>query len=202
MLELFQKGGFLMYPIAICSIVALAVFLERLWALRHEKVVPQELLLEVLDLLAKGKLTEAQTLCRRWNSPLAEVIYTGLLHYGKDRSTIKERMEEVGRHEVAELERHINVIGTVAAVAPLLGLLGTVTGMIKSFNVIAAQGVAEPQSLAGGISEALLTTAAGLIVAIPAVIMYRYLSSKVRSLSLEMEAAALRVLELLGTERK
>ncbi len=200
MYELFLKGGILMYPIAFCSIVALGVFIERLWTLRREKVIPQGLLVEVLDLLAKGKIVEAQSLCRRSESALAQILYAGLSLFGKDRAAIKERMEEVGRREVANLERYINIIGTVAGVAPLLGLLGTVSGMIKSFNVIALQGVAEPGALAGGISEALLTTAAGLIVAIPSLVMYRYLRSRVRTIALEMEEISLRVLDLLGRE--
>lgn len=200
MYELFLKGGILMYPIAFCSIVALGVFLERLWTLRRNKVIPQDLLMEVLDLIAKGKIVDAQALCRRSDSALAQVLYTALSHSGKDRATIKERMEEVGRREVANLERYITIIGTVAGIAPLLGLLGTVSGMIKSFNVIALQGVAEPGALAGGISEALLTTAAGLIVAIPSLLMYRILRSRVRSLALEMEEISLRVLDLLGRD--
>ncbi|RLA78139.1 MAG: MotA/TolQ/ExbB proton channel family protein [Deltaproteobacteria bacterium] len=200
MYELFLKGGLLMYPIAFCSIVALGIFLERLWALRKGKVVPRGFLIEVIDLVAKGKLTEAMTLCKRTDASVAHVLYAGLSHYGKRREAIKERMEEVGRREVANLERYINVVGTIAGVAPLLGLLGTVSGMIKSFNVIALQGVAEPGALAGGISEALLTTAAGLIVAIPSFVMHRYLRNRVHSLALEMEEVALRILDLLGKE--
>lgn len=200
MYELFLKGGLLMYPIAFCSIVALGIFLERLWALRKARVIPREFLLEAIDLVAKGKLTEAMTMCKRTDASVAHIIYAGLAHFGKSREAIKERMEEVGRREVANLERYISVVGTIAGVSPLLGLLGTVSGMIKSFNVIALQGVAEPGALAGGISEALLTTAAGLIVAIPSFVMHRYLRNRVHSLALEMEEASLRVLDLLSRE--
>lgn len=200
MYELFLKGGVLMYPIAFCSIVAVGIFLERLWALRRGRVIPRGFLMEVIDLVAKGKLTEALALCKRTDASISHVLYAGLSSYGKRRDAIKERMEEVGRHEVANMERYINVVGTIAGVAPLLGLLGTVSGMIKSFNVIALQGVAEPGALAGGISEALLTTAAGLIVAIPSFIMHRYLRNRVHSLTLEMEEVALRLLDLLKGE--
>jgi biopolymer transport protein ExbB len=189
-----------MYPILICSIVSLAVFLERLWALRRSKVIPEELLFEVFDLLNKGKVQEAQRLCRTSESSLAQILYAGLSNLGKGRLTVREKMEEVGRREVSFLERYLNVISTIASIATLLGLLGTVTGMIKTFNVLAAKGMAEPGDVAGGISEALITTAAGLIVAIPSLVMYHYLRSKVRSLTLELEEVALKLLDFLGKD--
>ncbi len=202
MYDLFLKGGILMYPIAFCSIVALGVFLERLWSLRKRKVIPQEFLMEIVDMVAKGKIREAITYCKRSDASIAHIAYAGIENYGKKRELIKERMEEVGKREVANLERYINVIGTIAGVAPLLGLLGTVSGMIKSFNVISLQGVADPGSLAGGISEALITTAAGLVVAIPAFVMYRYLRNKVDSLVVEMEEISVRMVELLKGEER
>jgi len=202
MYDLFLKGGILMYPIAFCSIVALGVFLERLWSLRKKKVIPQEFLMEIVDMVAKGKIREAITYCKRSDASIAHIAYAGIENYGKRRELIKERMEEVGKREVANLERYINVIGTIAGVAPLLGLLGTVSGMIKSFNVISLQGVADPSSLAGGISEALITTAAGLVVAIPAFVMYRYLRNRVDSLVVEMEEISVRMVELLKGEER
>jgi len=202
MYDLFLKGGILMYPIAFCSIVALGVFLERLWSLRKRKVIPQEFLMEIVDMVAKGKIREAITYCKRSDASIAHIAYAGIENYGKKRELIKERMEEVGKREVANLERYINVIGTIAGVAPLLGLLGTVSGMIKSFNVISLQGVADPGSLAGGISEALITTAAGLVVAIPAFVMYHYLRNKVDSLVVEMEEISVRMVELLKGEER
>ncbi len=202
MYDLFLKGGILMYPIAFCSIVALGVFLERLWSLRKKKVIPQEFLMEIVDMVAKGKIGEAITYCKRSDASIAHIAYAGIENYGKRRELIKERMEEVGKREVANLERYINVIGTIAGVAPLLGLLGTVSGMIKSFNVISLQGVADPGSLAGGISEALITTAAGLVVAIPAFVMYRYLRNRVDSLVVEMEEISVRMVELLKGEER
>ncbi len=200
MYQLFLKGGILMYPIALCSIVALGIFLERIWVLRRGKVLPRDFLIEVEDLVIRRKLPEAITLCKRDNSSIAHVIRVGIENYGKRREVIKERIEEVGRREVASLERYINVIGTIAGIAPLLGLLGTVSGMIRSFNVISMQGVADPASLAGGISEALITTAAGLVVAIPAFVMYRYLMNKADSLILEMEENSIRMVDLLKRE--
>ena len=200
MYELFLKGGILMYPIALCSIIAVGIFLERLWVLRRGRVLPRDFLVEVEDLVMRRKRPEAISLCKRNNSSIAHVIRVGIENYGKKREVIKEKIEEVGRREAASLERYINVIGTIAGISPLLGLLGTVSGMIKSFNIISLQGVADPASLAGGISEALITTAAGLVVAIPTFVIYRYLSNKADSLILEMEENSIRMVDLVKRE--
>ena len=200
MYELFLKGGILMYPIAFCSIIAVGIFLERMWVLRRGRVLPRDFLIEVEDLVMRRKRSEAITLCKRNNSSIAHVIRVGIENYGKKRDVIKEKIEEVGRREAASLERYINVIGTIAGISPLLGLLGTVSGMIKSFNIISLQGVADPASLAGGISEALITTAAGLVVAIPTFVIYRYLMNKADSLILEMEENSIKMVDLVKRE--
>lgn len=200
MYELFLKGGILMYPIALCSIIAVGIFLERMWVLRKGRVLPRDFLIEVEDLVLRRKRPEAISLCKRDNSSIAHVIRVGIENYGKKRDVIKEKIEEVGRREAASLERYINVIGTIAGISPLLGLLGTVSGMIKSFNIISIQGVADPASLAGGISEALITTAAGLVVAIPSFVIYRYLANKADSLILEMEENSIRMVDLVKRE--
>jgi biopolymer transport protein ExbB len=198
--ELFLKGGVLMYPIALCSIIAVGIFLERMWVLRRGRVLPRDFLIEVEDLVLRRKRPEAISLCKRDNSSIAHVIRVGIENYGKKRDVIKEKIEEVGRREAASLERYINVIGTIAGISPLLGLLGTVSGMIKSFNIISVQGAADPASLAGGISEALITTAAGLVVAIPSFVIYRYLANKADSLILEMEENAIRMVDIVKRE--
>ncbi len=200
MYDLFFKGGILMYPIALCSIIAVGIFLERMWVLRRKKVLPRDFLIEVEDLVMRRKRPEAINLCKRDDSSIARVIRVGIENYGKRRDVIKERIEEVGRREAASLERYINVIGTIAGVSPLLGLLGTVSGMIKCFNIISMQEVADPASLAGGISEALITTAAGLMVAIPAYVVYRYLANKADSLILEMEENSIRIVDIVKSE--
>jgi biopolymer transport protein ExbB len=200
MYELFLKGGILMYPIALGSIIAVGIFLERIWVLRRRRVLPRDFLIEVEDLVMRRKRPEAINLCKRDNSSIAHVIRVGIENYGKRRDVIKEKIEEVGRREAASLERYINVIGTIAGVSPLLGLLGTVSGMIKSFNIISMQGVADPASLAGGISEALITTAAGLVVAIPTFVIYRYLMNKADALILEMEENSIRMVDLVKKE--
>jgi len=202
MYDFVVKGGVLMIPIALCSIIALAIFLERLWSLRRSKVTPRDFLIEIEDLIRREKIPEAITRCRKDNSSMANIIVAGIRNFGKRREIVKESIEEIGRREAATLERYINVVGTIAAISPLLGLLGTVFGMIKAFNVISIQGVGNPGSLAGGISEALITTAAGLVVAIPTFVLYRYLANKADALIVEMEEHSIRMVDLLkGSER-
>jgi biopolymer transport protein ExbB len=197
MYDFVVKGGVLMIPIALCSIIALAIFLERLWSLRRSRVIPRDFLIEIEDLIRREKIPEAITRCRKDNSSMANIIVAGIRNFGKRREIVKESIEEIGRREAATLERYINVVGTIAAIAPLLGLLGTVFGMIKAFNVISIQGVGNPSSLAGGISEALITTAAGLVVAIPTFVLYRYLANKADALIVEMEEHSIRMVDLL-----
>ena len=197
MYELFLNGGFLMYPIAFCSVLALGIFLERLWSLRERKIIPKDYLIAVEDLIGRRKIHDAMILCRRDNSSMAAIIFEGIRNSSRGREAVKDAVEGIGRQEAAKLERYVGVVGTVAAISPLLGLLGTVTGMIKAFNVISTNGVGNPSSLAGGISEALITTAAGLIVAIPAYVMYRYLMSKVDRIILSMEKYSLHLVDLL-----
>jgi biopolymer transport protein ExbB len=197
MYDFVVKGGVLMIPIALCSIIALAIFLERLWSLRRSRVIPRDFLIEIEDLIRREKIPEAITRCRKDNSSMANIIVAGIRNFGKRREIVKEGIEEIGRREASTLERYINVVGTIAAISPLLGLLGTVFGMIKAFNVISIQGVGNPSSLAGGISEALITTAAGLVVAIPTFVLYRYLANKADALIVEMEEHSIRMVDLL-----
>lgn len=197
MYDFVVRGGVLMIPIALCSIIALAIFLERLWSLRRSRVIPRDFLIEIEDLIRREKIPEAITRCRKDNSSMANIIVAGIRNFGKRREIVKESIEEIGRREAATLERYINVVGTIAAIAPLLGLLGTVFGMIKAFDVISIQGVGNPSSLAGGISEALITTAAGLVVAIPTFVLYRYLANKADALIVEMEEHSIRMVDLL-----
>jgi biopolymer transport protein ExbB len=197
MYDFVVKGGVLMIPIALCSIIALAIFLERLWSLRRSRVIPRDFLIEIEDLIRREKIPEAITRCRKDNSSMANIIVAGIRNFGKRREIVKEGIEEIGRREASTLERYINVVGTIAAISPLLGLLGPVFGMIKAFNVISIQGVGNPSSLAGGISEALITTAAGLVVAIPTFVLYRYLANKADALIVEMEEHSIRMVDLL-----
>lgn len=197
MYEYLVKGGVLMVPILLCSVVALAVFFERAWTLRGSRNVPRDLLRRAEEMVRRGQLEEAMALCRRSRSPMGTVILAALKNAGLGREAVKEAVQEVGRRESAHLERYVGILGTVANVSPLLGLLGTVSGMIKAFTVISVQGVGNPASLAGGISEALITTAAGLTVAIPAFVAYRYFLGKVDRLVLALEQHAIHFVDLV-----
>ncbi|MDW7708947.1 MAG: MotA/TolQ/ExbB proton channel family protein [Deferrisomatales bacterium] len=197
MYEYVLKGGVLMIPIVGCSIIAVAVFLERAWTLRGSRNLPKELARRAEELIRRGLLEEAMAVCRRSPSPMGAVIQAALRHAGQGRDAVKEAVEEVGRREAAHLERYVGILGTVANVAPLLGLLGTVSGMIKAFTVISVQGVGNPASLAGGISEALITTAAGLTVAIPTFVAYRYFLGKLDRIILGLEQYALHFVDLV-----
>lgn len=205
MSELFaflKQGGVLMIPIAAFSVVAFGVFLERLWALRPGVVIPRDFLALIRRKVTEDKASEALTLCEGNASSASAVVASGLRHAGRAREVIKEAFEEVGRLEVTHLSRFVEVLGTIAAVTPLLGLLGTVVGMIEVFRTVVAEagvgaGPVNPASLANGIWAALLTTAAGLSVAIPAFLGYKYLLSRVDRLAIEMEEVCLDLLDLL-----
>jgi biopolymer transport protein ExbB len=197
MIDFFIKGGIFMYPILLCSITALAIFFERLWNLKRSRVVPLDLVREVEALIRKGNIPGATMRCQQSRSAIARILLAGIKNVGKRREIIKEYLEEVGRQESASLERFVEGLGTIAGVSTLLGLLGTVSGMIKIFSVISTQTVVNPGSLAGGISEALITTYAGLTVAIPTIVMYKYLQSKTNALILQMEEHAIRLVDLL-----
>lgn len=186
-----------MYPILLCSITAVAIFLERCWNLRRTQVLPLDLVREVEELIRRGSIPDAIMRCQQNRSSIARILLVGIKNFGKRREVIKEHVEEVGRHESASLERFVEGLGTIAGVSTLLGLLGTVSGMIKIFSVISTQAVVNPGSLAGGISEALITTYAGLTVAIPTIVMYKYLQSKTNALIREMEEHCIRMVDLL-----
>jgi biopolymer transport protein ExbB len=194
-------GGPVMIPIGLCSIVAVATFLERSWSLRRERVVPTAFVVEVSDLIKQCRWQDALTLCRKREVAIGRVVEVALEVRSESRSVVKERVEEVGRREAAELERYIPVLGTIASIAPLLGLLGTVGGMILTFQVIEQQGVKDVADLAGGISQALITTFAGLSVGIPALVANRYLLARVDGMLIELEEVSLAVLQLLGDAR-
>lgn len=202
MFEIVKSGGWLMLPIIISSIVALAIIGERLFALKRQKVIPKHLVAQIWHWHNKGQLADEQIAQIRKGSPLGRVLAAGLSNMNNSREIMKESIEESGRHEVHEMERYLNSLGTVAAVSPLLGLLGTVIGMIKVFSVITQEGVGNPTVLSGGISEALITTAAGLSVAIPSLMFYRYLRGKVEELVVFMEQEAIKLVEVIHGDRK
>ncbi len=202
MLELVKAGGWLMWPIIACSVAALAIIAERLWMLRERRVVPADLVADVWRLHHRGALTEKHIKAVRNSSPLGVILAAGLANRGHSREVMKEAIEETGRQVVHELERYLNSLGTIASISPLLGLLGTVLGMIDVFTAIVDVGVGNPAPLAGGIGKALITTAAGLSVAIPALMFHRYFNGKVERLVLRMEAESLKMVEVMQGERE
>ncbi len=202
MYEIVKAGGWLMLPIIACSIVALAITIERFWTLQKERVTPKYLAAKIWQWSKDGKLDEYRILQIRKSSPLGRVLASGLINQNYEREIMKESIEETGRHVSYELQRFLNTLGTIAAISPLLGLLGTVIGMIQVFSVITNVGVGDPGELAGGISKALITTAAGLCVAIPSLIFVRYFRRKVDGLVVGMEQEAIKLVEVMHGQRK
>lgn len=193
-----------MYPILLCSVIALAIFLERLYSLRRSRVIPQGFVQELAAFKERGGEREVLVrLCERYDSALARVIKAGVERVSYGLAEVAHAVEGVGQHEAALLSTNLRMMGVISNLAPMLGLLGTVLGMIHAFSVIARAGTGRPELIASGISEALLTTAAGLIVAIPTLAGYHYLKGKIDRYVVEMEEVALSFLEgLAGSDRE
>jgi len=197
MWEIIRAGGGFMWPIIFCSVAAVAIILERLWALQSSRVIPRDLGQKVWNWIEADELSDKLITALQQNSPLGQLLAIGIANRDKPRALMVERLQDGGRHVVHDLERFLNTLGTIAAVSPLLGLLGTVAGIIHAFNAITANGIGDPRVLSGGIGEALITTAAGLSVAIPSLIAYRFLRGKVERLVIRMEKEAMRVVDAL-----
>ena len=202
MFELISSGGWLMVPIILCSVFSVAIIIERLWTLKKDNVAPADLVVDIEHLLKQHQITEDRLEELEHSSYLGRILVAGLCVSNQTSAEIRRSIEEAGRHVVHELEKYLNALGTIAAITPLLGLLGTVIGMIKVFAAITAVGVGNPQILAGGISEALITTAAGLSVGIPSLMFHRYFKGKINELTVDMEQHALRLLNLMEGGRK
>jgi biopolymer transport protein ExbB len=199
-LEILMAGGWAMLPILICSAVALAIVLERWWTLRRKAVLPDGLGDEVRQWARSGQLDPAHLDALANGSPLGELLAGALAVRNRPREQIKERIEDTGRHVVHRMERYLNTLGTIALIGPLLGLLGTVIGLIRMFMQVMGGGMADPTKMAGGIGEALICTASGLVVAIPAYVLHRYFRSKVAGYCIDMEKQATALLDdLTGT---
>lgn len=197
MLDFFTRGGLLMYPILLCSVIGWAIFMERIFAFIKVRRNLLPLQNSVKAFLQRDQAKEAVELCAQQKSPLAKILLVVLKNRGCQRSYLKSLAEEVGEREALSLQRYLGLLGTIANIAPLLGLLGTVLGMIKAFNVIATQGIGTPATLGGGISEALITTAAGLTVAVPMILLHRYLSSRSERLVIELEEATMHIIDMV-----
>ena len=191
MIQIIVKGGVMMIPLALCSIIALAILIERLISLRKIRINAGTFVLQVKNLLLRKQIKEALTLCKETPGPISGITRAGLMKHDRPREEIKDAIEGAAKTEVYHLERYLGVLGTIAAIAPLIGFLGTVTGMIKAFmKVQALEGNVDASVLAGGIWEALITTAAGLSVGIPALIFYNWLLSKVERHVFEMQESS------------
>ena len=202
MLDIMHAGGWLMWPIAACSVVATALVIERSLTLRRSRIMPENLVTRIWQMHRQGQLSPERIEEIREASPLGRMLAAGLANRNHSREVMKEAISDAGRHVVAELERYLNTLGTIASVTPLLGLLGTVFGMIDIFGVIMSAGTGNAPVLAGGISKALITTAAGLSVAIPTLMFHRFFDSKVGKLAIDMEQQALRLVEIIKGERE
>ncbi len=198
MWEIVLAGGPFMWPIILCSVIAGAIVLERLWTLQHRRVMPPDLTRRIWALVEAGQVNDKVIAALDANSPLGKLLATGLTNRHRPRAVLMERLQDAGRHVAHDLDRFLNTLGTIAGIAPLLGLLGTVTGIIKAFEAIYSGGMGDPRTLSGGISEALLTTAAGLCVAIPSQVAYRYLRGRVDGIVVQIEKDVVRFAEALN----
>ncbi len=201
MLELVQSGGWLMVPILLCSVVAAAICVERGWALQAKRVAPRNLLAQVWNQMKKNEVDLARLRDLRTQSPMGQIFAAGISNAKRGREVMKEAMEEAAAQVMHEMERYLTALGTIASISPLLGLLGTVVGMIKVFTALMSEGAGNANVLAGGISQALITTAAGISVAIPALIFHRFFLRRVDELLVVLEQEASKLVDIMHGER-
>lgn len=203
---LIARGGPLMFLIIACSVIAVAVVIERLWHLRRAEINTEEFMENISETLKRNKILDAIDKCNAMPGPIAHILKAGILKHDRSRMEIREAIEDAGLHEIPRLEKNLGILATIAHISPLLGLLGTVTGMVRAFQVIEQKSVSlipvNPGDLAGGIWEALITTVAGLAVAIPTYVAYNFLVSKTDGFVLQMEKSATDLINILGTKRE
>jgi len=201
MWEFVDKGGPIVLVIMLCSVLAFAIVLERLYSLYKSKIDIDDFMMQIKDLIKRNRIMEAIDTCEKTPGPIANIIKAGIFKHDRTKTEIREAIEDAGKQEVPKLEKNISILATLAHISPLLGLLGTVTGMVRAFKVIEQKSLSlqpvNPGDLAGGIWEALLTTVAGLAVAIPTYVAYNYLVSRVNNLVVDMEKSATELLDAL-----
>ncbi len=202
MFEIIASGGWLMVPIVLCSIAVIGISFERYWTLNPSKIVPKHQLGQVWSWIQSNELDSDKLKALRRSSPLGRILAAGLSNSRHGRDVMKDSIQEAASQVVHDLERFLGALGTIAAIAPLLGLLGTVIGMIKVFTALNLEGAGNAAVLAGGISEALVTTAAGLCVAIPAMMAHRFFVRRVDTLVVTMEQEAVKLVDALHSERR
>ena len=199
MFETLGQGGVLMIPLAISSVLAVWVILDRAWNLRRARILVPEIVGVIESLSTPSDIALARSVCDRNPGPFSTIVQVALDSRDRDKDEIRERVEDQGRQEVARLEAGLGLLETIAAIAPLLGLLGTVLGMIEVFDVVSQQGAGQAQELSGGISQALITTATGLSIGIPALVAYNYFVGKAERLVLDIEAHTNRLIQTVVT---
>lgn len=193
--EALQHGGGVLYVLLGASVLALAIIIERLaWGMRRSRVIPKNLEQAIVELLETNRFEDLYRVCAENRSPLGRIVLAGLRNAQRPREEVVELLQFEGRKQLASLQRYVGLLGTIAAISPLLGLLGTVIGIIETFSVIREHGIGNPGLLAGGISQALIATAAGISVAIPSMIFYRFFQQRARTLTMDLEQFALELL--------
>ncbi|MGH1543668.1 MAG: MotA/TolQ/ExbB proton channel family protein [Arenicella sp.] len=201
MFEIFKAGGPLMWVLLLCSLIAVTIIIEKFWSLNKNSVVPAKLQSQIEELVKNKTVTPNKIEMIRQHSPLGEVLAAGISNAASGRDEMKQAIEESGRHVVHRLSRYLNTLGTISSVSPLVGLLGTVIGMIKVFTAITSNGVGDPTVLSGGISQALITTATGLAIGIASLMFYRFFRGRVQELTVKLEQNALRLVDAAHNKR-
>jgi len=194
---LFEKGGVLVYPLFILLIWGLTIIIIKTIKLRREKIINPTAVQSIEEMLLDDKIPEATAYCKQNSLPMTRIILAGILNYERSEAELKEILEDASRQELPGIRRHLTALGTIASASPLLGLLGTVIGMISVFATLSREANVNPRMLAGGISEALITTACGLVIAMPTLIFYNFFGTRVQSLIIEMEKISLRMVAIL-----
>lgn len=202
MFEVIKNGGWMMFPIILCSIAAMAIIVERLWSLQRKRIIPADLVPYIWQQYREGKLDDTAIRRIKLSSPVGKILAAGLINRNHGREIMKSSIEEVGRQVTHDMERYLNALGSIASITPLLGLLGTVDGIIRVFSDIAVGGMGDPSVLSGGISEALICTASGLTVAIPSLFFHRYFERLVDDHVVHMEEESLRLIDIMQGERE
>jgi biopolymer transport protein ExbB len=206
MLDLVVKGGPVMYPIILCSVIAMAIIIERAYHLYRAKIDTRKFMDDIANVLRRNKIMEAIEICDKTPGPIAHILRAGILKHDRPKQEIREAIEEAGLYEVPRMEKNMTALATIAHISPLLGLLGTVVGMVGCFQVIQQKSTSlnpvSPGDLAGGIWQALITTVAGLAVAIPVYVAYNYLVSRVNHLVIDMERSATDLVNILTQRGK
>ena len=199
---LIKAGGWLMVPLIACLIIAVAIIVERFLALRASRIAPDNIISKIVNWIRHEQMDNQKIIELKRHSPLGRVMAIGLVNSKHGRDVMRDAIAEAINQEIHTFERFMNTLGSIAAISPLIGLLGTVVGMIKVFSQIVLQGTGDPGPLAGGISEALMTTAAGLIVAIPALFFHRFLTRRIEDISISLEQESIKLVDIVHGNRE